>query len=57
MRSTTAAVPKDVKVADSAGGGKEVFACGMLPETTILGWFLRGDLDELEERLRAHGEL
>ena len=48
---------EDVKVSDSAGGGKEVFAYGMLPETTILGWFPLGDLDELEERLRANGEL
>jgi hypothetical protein len=48
---------EDVKVSDSAGGGQEVFAYGMLPETTILGWFPLGDLDELEARLRANGEL
>lgn len=48
----------DVKViANSDNGAEEVYAYGMLPDTTILGWFPLGDLDELEEKLRASGEL
>jgi hypothetical protein len=48
---------EDVKVASSPDGGEEVYAYGMLPETTIFGWFPLGDLDELEAKLRANGEL
>ena len=49
---------EDVKVvANSADGAEEVYAYGMMPETTIFGWFPLGDLDELEKKLRASGEL
>jgi hypothetical protein len=49
---------EDVKVvSNAADGAEEVFAYGMLPDTTVLGWFPLGDLDVLEEKLRAEGEL
>jgi hypothetical protein len=49
---------EDVKVvASSAAGAEEVFAYGMLPDTTIFGWYPLGDLDELEKKLRESGEL
>jgi hypothetical protein len=49
---------EDVKLAPAdATGRQQVFAYGMLPETTILGWFPLGDLDELERELRERGEL
>lgn len=49
---------EDVKViANADSGAEEVFAYGMLPDTTIMGWFPLGDLDELEAQLRASGEL
>jgi hypothetical protein len=49
---------EDVKViSKSSNGGDEVLAYGMLPDTTIFGWFPLGDLDELEKKLRDNGEL
>jgi hypothetical protein len=49
---------EDVKVSPpGADGRQEVFAYGMLPDTTIMGWFPLGDLDELERELRDRGEL
>jgi hypothetical protein len=49
---------EDVKVVShDASGGQDVFAYGMLPDTTILGWFPLGDLDELERQLRERGDL
>ena len=47
---------EDVKVV-SSGAGEEVLAYGMLPDTTIYGWYPLGDLDELERILRESGEL
>ena len=38
-------------------GAEEVYAYGMMPDSTIYGWFPLGDLDELEKELRASGEL
>ena len=49
---------EDVKViSDSPRGVDEVYAYGMLPDTTIMGWFPLGDLDELERTLRDNGEI
>lgn len=49
---------EDVKLFSSnSSGGEEVYAYGMLPDSTILGWFPLGDLDELEEKLRTNGEI
>ncbi|RIK88320.1 MAG: hypothetical protein DCC67_00715 [Planctomycetota bacterium] len=49
---------EDVKlIPDASGESSQVFAYGMLPDTTIMGWFPLGDLDELEARLRATGQL
>ena len=49
---------EDVKViSNSSKGGEEVYAYGMLPDTTIFGWFPLGDLDELEKKLQENGEL
>ena len=49
---------EDVKViANTSRGVDEVYAYGMLPDTTITGWFPLGDLDELERTLREKGEI
>lgn len=49
---------EDVKLsADNASGSEEVHAYGMLPDSTIMGWYSLGDLDELEKELREKGEL
>lgn len=41
----------------SKGEEEEVFAYGKMPDSTIEGWFPVGDLDALEAKLRANGEL
>ncbi len=49
---------EDVKVVSNSTSGKdEVVAYGMLPNSTIFGWFPLGDLDELEKQLRENGEI
>jgi hypothetical protein len=49
---------EDVKViSDSPRGVDEVYAYGMLADTTIMGRFPLGDLDELEKTLRDKGEI